>query len=74
MVFRLTASCNPPEKNFEDASWMKFRRSRMLPDFHIEGKGSRKTSSELPYRRTSKVPDCWVRYFEAACFEIFFRL
>ncbi|CAB4425451.1 unnamed protein product [Rhizophagus irregularis] len=52
---RLTASCNPPEKNFEDASWMKFRRSRMLPDFHIEGKGSRKTSSGLPYRR-SQVP------------------
>ncbi|UZO27213.1 uncharacterized protein OCT59_019418 [Rhizophagus irregularis] len=68
---RLTASCNPPEKNFEDASWMKFRRSRMLPDFHIEGKGSRKTSSGLPYRRSQgsfkelEVPDCWVRYFES---------
>ncbi|CAB4493011.1 unnamed protein product [Rhizophagus irregularis] len=48
---RLTASCNPPEKNFEDASWMKFRRKpkdkfwtpiSKVPGFHLKNfKGPR---------------------------------
>ncbi|GES77182.1 hypothetical protein RCL_jg8514.t1 [Rhizophagus clarus] len=77
---RLTASWNPPGKNFEgprlsrrlldeiskiqDAAGLLFRRKpKRVPDFHIEGKGSRKTNSGI---RTpiSKVPGSHLKNFK----------